>query len=225
MVVDTHVSNQIRNAVDSSHLVPLKYEFEASMAVPANVQDISPQNFFTWPKGKQRDAASVGLGWRFDQLLRVEGEIELDGSRRSFRGTGNRVKRRSIRTDGLFLRGHCWQGAVFPDGRGFGFEVRPPHAEGFEPWNEGFLYIDGKMHRAKVTKVPWLDKIIERGEDVSVELESDLGITRIEGTTTISTFRISNRDIWGLNLFQGGARYTWDGQTTYGMVERSSVPS
>ena len=223
LVVDTHVSNQIANTVDRSLRIPLKYEFEATMAVPANVQDNSPQNFFSWPKGKQRDAASIGLGWRFDQLLRVEGEIDVDGGKRTFAGVGNRVKRRSVRTDGLFLRGHCWQGAVFPDGRAFGFEVRPPHPEGFEPWNEGFVYIDGKMHEARVANVHWLDQIITSGEDVSFELQSDLGVTRIAGKTTITTFRIGNPDIWGLNLSQSTALYTWDDQTAFGMVERSNI--
>ncbi len=223
MVTDTHLSNQISNSIDPGRQVRLKYELEASMAVPADVQDISPQKFFTWGKGKQRDAASVGLGWRFQQLMRIEGEYEIDGVRRVFRGTGNRVKRRSVRTDGLFLRGHCWQSAVFPDGRAFGFEVRPVHDEGFEPWNEAYIYQDGRMHHGKVVKVPWLDKIIERGEDVSVEIQTDLGLTRIDGRTHISTFRISNPDIWGLNLHQAGARYTWGEQSTFGMIERSTV--
>ena len=30
-----------------------------------------------------------------------------------------------------------------------------------------------------------------------------------------------NPDIGGLNLQQGGARYSWDGQGSYGMIERS----
>lgn len=174
----------------------------------------------------QRQAArcaSVGLGWRFQQLMHIEGEYAINGVRRTFRGTGNRVKRRSVRTDGLFLRGHCWQSALFPDGRGFGFEVRPVHDEGLEPWNEAYTYQDGRMHHGKVVKVPWLDKIIERGEDVSVEIQTDLGLTHISGRTHISTFRISNPDIWGLNLHQAAARYTWDGQTNLGMIERSTV--
>jgi hypothetical protein len=225
VVQETTVADQIANTVAEGRSVPLKYEFEAVMTVPADVQDVNPKAFFSWPKGKQRDAASVGLGWRFQQLLSVEGELEVDGGKRSFKGVGNRVKRRSVRTDGLFLRGHCWQTAAFPDGRAFGFEVRPVHPEGFEPWNEAFVYLDGKMHHGKVVKVPWLGEIIPQGEDVSVEIETDLGITRIEGRTAISTFRIGNKDIWGLNLYQGGALYTWDGQTAYGMVERSTATS
>ena len=224
-VDETSVAEQIAGAASQDRPVRLKYEFEAVMAVPADVQDINPQTFFTWGKGKQRDAASVGLGWRFQQLLRVEGELEVDGVRRSFKGVGNRVKRRSVRTDGLFLRGHCWQSAVFPDGRAFGFEVRPRHPEGFDPWNEAFVYLDGKMHHGKVTKVPWLDAIIPQGEDVSLEIETDLGVTRIDGRTAISTFRIGGKELWGLNLYQGGALYNWDGQTAYGMIERSTVPT
>lgn len=223
MVTQSTTDAMIANAVDPSKTVRLKYEMEARMVVPADVQNITPETFFTWPKGKQRDAASVGLGWRFQQLMRIEGEYEIDGLRKPFTATGNRVKRRSVRTDGLFLRGHCWMSAVFPDGRAFGFEVRPVHDDGGEPWNEAFVYLNGTMHHGRVVKVPWLGEIIPSGEDVAVEIETDLGITRIEGTTHISTFRISNPDIWGLNLYQGCVRHDWDGQTAYGMLERSTV--
>jgi hypothetical protein len=225
MVVDTHVADQIAGTVDRSRRVPLRYEIELTMAVPANVQDNSPKNFFTWGKGKQRDAVSIGLGWRFDQLFRAEGELAVDGEVRSFRAVGNRVKRRSIRTDGLMLRGHNWQGAVFPDGSAFGYEARPEHDDGFEPWNEGFVYKDGVMHRAKAVNVPWLRRIVDRGDDVSVELHSDLGITHIKGTSALTTFRIGNKDIWGLDLHQGGALYQWNGQSAYGMIERSAASS
>ena len=56
-------------------------------------------------------------------------------------------------------------------------------------------------------------------------IESELGRTRIEGTTTLATFRVGNPDIGGLNLQQSGARYRWDGETAYGMIERSSHES
>lgn len=225
MVVDTSVADQIAGTVDRSRRVPLRYTVELTMAVPANVQDISPETFFRWGKGKQRDAVSVGLGWRFDQLFRAEGELVVDGEQRAFRAVGNRVKRRSIRTDGLMLRGHNWQGAVFPDGRAFGYEARPEHDDGFEPWNEGFVYQDGVMHPAKAVNVPWLRRIVAAGDDVSVELHSALGVTRIKGTTALSTFRVGNKDIWGLDLHQGGALYEWEGQSAYGMVERSAASS
>jgi hypothetical protein len=223
MVIDTHVSNQIALTVDRERLVPLKYEFELAMAVPPNEQDISPEKFATWGKGKQRDACSVGLGWRFEQMLRGEGWVELDGVRRPARVVGSRIKRRSVRTDGLFLRGHCWQAVVFPDGRAAGFEARPVHDDGEEPWNEGFVYQDGRMYPARATKVPWLARIVERGDDVSFELESELGTTHIEGVTELSTFQLSKDHLRGLALGQSGARYTWDDVSAYGMIERSSA--
>lgn len=222
-VVDTHVSHQLTQSVDRTQRVPLRYEVELTMAVPANVQDNSPQKFAKWGLGKQRDAVSVGLGWRFDQLLRGEGELYLDGQHRSFRAVGNRVKRRSVRTDGLMLRGHCWQAAVFPDGRAFGYEARPVHEGGLEPWNEGFIYQDGRMYPAKAVNPPWLKNLVARGDDVSVELHSELGVTRIEGVSELSTFRVSNQDIHGLDLHQGGARYRWGDSQAYGMIERSAA--
>jgi hypothetical protein len=222
-VVDTHVSHQLAGTVDRSRRIPLRYGIELTMAVPANVQDNSPQNFFKWGRGKQRDAVSVGLGWRFDQLLRAEGQLNVDGRRRSFRAVGNRIKRRSVRTDGLMLRGHCWQAAVFPDGRAFGYEARPVHDDGLEPWNEGFIFRDGRMYPAKALNPPWLRRLVARGDDVSVELHSELGVTRIEGISELSTFRVGNPDIGGLDLHQGGARYVWDDQKAYGMIERSAA--
>ena len=81
------------------------------------------------------------------------------------------------------------------------------------------------MYAARAVKVPWLRRIVGQGDDVSVELESELGITRIDGVTALSTFRVGNPDIGGLNLQQGGARYSWDGQGSYGMIERSAHES
>jgi len=221
--IDSHVENQISRSLDTQKRVPLSYSIDLSMATPAFVQDTSPEKFFKWGKGKQRDAMSVGLGWRLEQLMRGKGEIVVDGEKRSFNALGLRIKRRSIRTDGLFLRGHCWQAAVFPDGRGFAYLSYPPHDDGNEPWNEGFIYQDGRMYPARAVNQPWLKNIMPSGDDVSVELQSELGVTRIEGKTTLSTFRLSNPDIWGLNLHQGGAEYIWGNQKAIGMIERSSL--
>jgi hypothetical protein len=78
------------------------------------------------------------------------------------------------------------------------------------------------MYPAHAVKIPWLRRIVGEGEDCSLELESELGTTRIGGTTALSTFRVGNQDMPGLNLQQGGALYSWNGQSAYGMIERSS---
>jgi hypothetical protein len=52
-----------------------------------------------------------------------------------------------------------------------------------------------------------------------------LGITKIKGVTALNTFRVGNPDLLGLDLNQGGVHFTWDGQSAYGMMERSSHTS
>lgn len=221
--IDTNLDNMMGGNIDPARKVPLQYMAELEMAVPADIQNITPEAFAKLGKGEQRDAVSVGLGLRFTQLFTATGQMSVGGEQYDIAATGNRVKRRSVRTDGLMLRGHCWQGALFPDGRGFGFEVRPVHPEGYEPRNEGFVFLDGKMHHARVSKVKWFDEIITSGEDVSFLLESELGEHHIQGKTAISTIRVARSDLWGLNLHQGTALYKWDGQEALGMIERSNV--
>lgn len=84
---------------------------------------------------------------------------------------------------------------------------------------------DGKLIPARITKAPFLRRIVASGDDASVELESALGTMRIKGVTALSTFRIGNPDIGGLNLQRGGVLYTKDDQRAYGMMERSSHES
>ena len=56
-------------------------------------------------------------------------------------------------------------------------------------------------------------------------LESELGTTRIEGETVVSTYELALPEYPDFPvLSQSGARYTWDGEETYGMMERSSPP-
>jgi hypothetical protein len=234
VALESHVGEQLdgtftiaehyKDQPDPKRRVPLHYEFEMTAVVPANVMDHSPAKFFQFPKGKQRDAASVGLGWRFEQMMRGEGELTVDGVTRGMRLEGSRIKRRSVRTDSLFLNGHCWQAVVFPDGRAAGYEARPVHHDGLEPYNEGFVYQDGRLYPAKATKIPWFRTLLERGDDVSFELEYELGTLRIEGVSEMTTYMLATEQMRGLDLHQGGARYGWDGQSAYGMIERSATP-
>jgi hypothetical protein len=69
-VVDTTAAQQIAREVDASRRIPLRYEIELEPVVPAFLQDVNPADFTTWGKGEQRDALSVGLGMRFEQLAR-----------------------------------------------------------------------------------------------------------------------------------------------------------
>jgi hypothetical protein len=199
---------------------PIRFEAELEMAAPGWTQDFRPDKLAALSEAERIDAGLMGFGWRVEQCWRGEGELTLDGETRSFRAVGNRIHRQSVRPMGAF-RGHCWQAAVFPDGRAFGLCTYPPREDG-STYNDAYIWLDGVWHKAHATKIPWLRKIMLEGDDVSLELESDLGVTRIEGRTLLSSFHIGNPGVNGMNNQQGSVRYRWDGQEVMGMIERSS---
>jgi hypothetical protein len=198
----------------------LKFDVELEMAAPGWTQDLRPEKLASMTEAERIDAGLMGFGWRVEQVWRGEGELTIDGQSRAFRAVGNRIHRQSVRPMGAF-RGHCWQAAVLPDGRAFGYCAYPPRDDG-STYNEGYIWQDGRMYQARATKIPFLRNIMPNGDDVSLELESELGTTRIAGVSALATFHIGNPGVNGMNNNQGGALYTWDGQSAYGMIERSS---
>ena len=218
--VDSHVKQQITQSIDPSVRTPVRFDVELTMAAPAWVQDNSPERLASMTEAERIEAANMGIGYRIEQLCRAEGVYEIDGETRKFRGVGSRIHRQSVRPLSGF-RGHCWQAAVFPDGRAFGYIAYPPREDGSDAYNEGFVYIEGRMLPARAVTIPWLKRLAPTGDDVSLELESELGRHRIDASTTMSTFRVGNPDIGGFNLQQSGVRYRWDDEETFGMIERS----
>lgn len=221
--VDGTIEQQIRKTIDPKNRRSVRFDVELEMVTPAWVQDLSPEKVAKMSPRDADEAKYMGIGWRFEHLFRARGTFFFDGKNHEFRGSGLRIKRQSVRPLGGF-RGHCWQSAVFPDGRAFGYITYPPREDG-SALNEGYIFQDGKMYPARAVTIPWLRRIVGEGDDVSLALESELGITHIKGVTALSTFRVGNPDIGGLNLQQGGVRYTWDDQTAYGMIERSAHES
>jgi len=223
---DGHVSEQIDGSFKTKQpvLTKVRLEAEMTMATPAWVQEVSADTA-KMSAQEAANAQAMGLGYRFEHHFRAQGTFEIDGKKRDFKGLGTRIHRQSIRRlDGFF--GHCWLSALFPDGSAFGCLAYPPLPGKTEySYNDAVIYKNGKLYPARITKAPFLRRIVFAGDDVTVELESELGKTRITGVTGLSTFRVGNPDIGGLNLQQAGARFTWDGQSAFGMVERSSHES
>lgn len=203
--------------------VPVSWEVEIVMAAPAWTQDYREEKLAGMTAREREDAGSMGYGWRIEQLCRGEGRLSVGGEERSFRAVGSRIHRQSVRPMGAF-RGHCWQSALFPDGRGFGFITYPPlpGEDPAETYNNGYVVIDGTFHKARVTKIPFLRNVMPEGDDVSIELESALGTHRIAARTVLATFHMGNPGVNGFNNQQGGVLYSWDGVETLGMIERSS---
>jgi prepilin-type processing-associated H-X9-DG protein len=224
--LDGHVSEQIdgRFKTKKPTPTPVRLQAEMTMATPAWVQEVSA-DIANMTKEEAANAQAMGLGYRFEHHFRATGTLAIDGRTRDFKGTGTRIHRQSIRRLEGFT-GHCWLSALFPDGRAFGCLAYPPlSGQSDYSYNDAVIYQNGRMIPARIRKAPFLRRIVARGDDASVELESELGITHIKGVTALSTFRIGNPDMGGLNLQQGGALYTWDGQSALGMVERSSHES
>ncbi|OAA25747.1 hypothetical protein UG55_102015 [Frankia sp. EI5c] len=203
--------------------VDVEFHVEATMAVPPWIQGS------LLPEAAERLATSVegGLmgGARYEQLFRAVGTLRVGAEEHTFTGSGLRIRRQGVRELAGFW-GHCWQSAVFPDGRAFGYIAYPPRADGEPTFNEGFLYTGaGPLIPARVVRAPWLGVLQPAGEDVSVVLDSELGRTTIEGETALSTFDVTVRPEMPNFpvLYQGAVRYRWDGQETYGMLERSTM--
>jgi hypothetical protein len=199
------------------------YDVELTMVAPAWVQDYRVEKLAGMSEKDRADAGSMGYGYRIEQMFRGEGTFTIDGKTRDFKCNGSRIHRQSVRPMAAF-RGHCWQSVVFPDGRAFGYIAYPLRDGEVEAdrYNIGYYYQDGKMYPAKAVKIPFLRKIMPRGDDVSLALETELGIIEIGGTTEMATFHLGNPGVNGFNNQQSGVRYTLDGMTAFGMIERSS---
>ncbi len=214
-------------------LVDVAFHVEAKMAVPP------------WIQGAlQRDAAAqlktsvegdLMGGPRYEQLFRASGKLTVgDGKPHEFTGTGLRIRRQGVRKLAGFW-GHAWQSAVFPSGKAFGYIAYPPRPDGQPTFNEGYIFTgDGPLVAARVVQAPWLTRLQALGEDVSLVLETDDGTVHIEGETVFSTHDIHHDDdtfsVKAMKkempsfpaLQQAGVRYRWDGEETYGMLERSN---
>ena len=205
--------------------VELEYEVECETVAPPWVQG-------AMATGLEHVATSGGDkgdlmgGDRLEQLMKVTGQVKVDGKAQTFTGGGNRIRRQGIRIFQGFW-GHCWQATAFPSGRAFGYIAYPPRDDGQPTYNEGYIFTgDGGLIPAKVVEAPWLHDLQFSGEDVSCVLESALGRTRITAQLAMAAPSL-HMDATGVQnfppLLQGVARYTWDGETAYGMIERSNL--
>jgi hypothetical protein len=212
-------------------LVDLQFEVEAKLVVPP------------WVQGALRADANSALktsiegdlmgGPRYEQLFRATGAVRVGGAEHAFTGSGLRIRRQGVRRlEGFW--GHCWQSALFPSGQAFGYIAYPPRPDGQPTFNEGYVFDgDGGLIAARVVEAPWLTKLQPLGENVSVVLETADRTVRIEGETVLSTHDITDPSEippdqlaklanWTFPaLQQAGVRYRWDGEETYGMLERS----
>jgi hypothetical protein len=203
-------------------MVDVEFELETSMAVPPWIQGTMSTDAAKILNASE-EADFMG-GDRFEQLFRAKGVVRIGTEVHEFSGSGLRIRRQGIRNVQDFW-GHCWQSALFPSGKAFGYNAYPPRENVKPTYNEGFIYEgNGELIPARVVKAPWLSKLSANGDDVSCVLETPKGEVHIEAETFVSTFAMGRPNMPENFpvLQQTGVRYRWDGEETYGMMERSS---
>jgi prepilin-type processing-associated H-X9-DG protein len=172
----------------------------------------------------QEEGHLIGYPWRFEQLCRATGTVTVGNETHILNGGANRIRRQGVRRLAS-LWGHVWQAASFPSGFGFGFQIYPPRKDGKPTYNEGYVVDAGELVGARVVKAPFLHTLQPRDEDVSLILEAAGKTLEIEGRTMMSTFMIMPPEInGGLQLQQALVRYSFNGETAVGMLERSITP-
>ncbi len=209
---------------DKPVMTDVEFDIHMHMAVPpwmpgSMLKDDDKAAF----EGEQGEFISP----RYEQLFRCYGTMRIGKDVYNFSGPGLRIRRTGVRKLRGFW-GHCWQSAVFPGGKAFGFNTFPPKGDGTPTYNEGYVFDgSGVLKPARAIKIPWLTELNPAGDDVSCTLETEDGIVSIEGATFIN---LRSRVPKGLTppgfpvVQQAHARYRWDGEDTVGMIERSSLP-
>jgi hypothetical protein len=226
---DTTVSDQMSGAAAEGRTAQLDLDVDATMAVPAWF----PGQFSSRARGMLATGPEGGfISSRYEQLFRAEGTFVVDSHAFRFRGGGLRVRRQG-RRDTSELWGHAWQAALFPSGRAFAYNCFPRRPDGAPSYNEGYVFDRGEMLAATAVRAPWMTRFEPSGGDVSCALETERGVVEIEARTALSTFipKVSVlNDLFGmpflggadrLYFHQGIARYRWDGEEAFGMIERS----
>lgn len=217
-------------ALDTTAAALALAPFPNAEHVPLTIEVVLTTALPPWVSGTMTDEAKqlfddgfagAFISPRYEQLCTAEGAVRVADEEWTFRGTALRIHRQGPRDVGGFW-GHCWPSALFPSGRGFGALAFPPRPDGQPTFNEGFVYDGERMVPATLVDAPWLRRLQPTGDDVSLTLRTATGDVRIEGETIASSCMPGDwNPEFAPALQQAGARYRWDGEESYGMIERS----
>jgi len=178
-----------------------------------------------WIQGSLGGEGFVPGEDRFEQLFAAQGTVRIGDEGTAFSGGGLRIHRKGgNRTPTGDFFGHVWCSAFFPSGRAFGFIHYYPRPDGSSKFCEGWVLEDGKIVAAEVLDRPWLQTSQVYDDKFSFILHTRSGESRVEARTHASNF-LPQRSVGAGKAFpslqQGIARYRWEGEEAYGMVERS----
>lgn len=181
-----------------------------------------------WDLNTKADGKTAFSHAHWQQSCWVEGSIEYGGSRITFEGKGIRDHSRGPR-DMFNLGQHYWLCDQFPSGRAFSV-VSVEATTVYPPISTAFIVENGTMRDAEVVSVP-SDRSFEKPAEIV--LREPGGDHRITGRLLHDmSFSIKYPDEFLLGyrdgaqqhwLREGQVRWTWDGETGYGLGERSVV--
>lgn len=216
-------------AAPSGPRAPVRVEIETQSVVPLWVHGRMSTTGAQLMDEDSEARRFTGHGFRYEQLVQAQGWVKIgDETRIDFSGRGLRVHRRSSRISTGF-RGHVWQSAVFPSGKGFGYTAFPPLPDGAPTFCEGYYFDGEQMHPALPVDIPWMRVATPNAQDVGFTLRTAKGDVRIEAVTDATNFSTARSAAAGgpdpLLQQQGAARYSLGGEQAFGMIERSSFRS
>lgn len=135
----------------------IEIDIEMEMAAPPGVSGtLLPEAGAILSGGVEGEYMSP----RYEQLFRTKGTLRVGDERCEFNGNGLRIRRQGARKFEGFW-GHCWQSALFPSGRAFGYNTYPPRADGKPSFNEGFIFDGtGKLKPARAVQIPWMTRLL-----------------------------------------------------------------
>ena len=174
----------------------VEFHIEMNMAVPLWVPGSLLADAGTvLSSGDERKFMSP----RYEQLFLAKGALRISDdlaglTQYEFTARGLRIRCQGVRKFEGFS-GHCWQSALFPSGRAFGYITYPPRSDGTPSYNEGYIF-DGEdgLKPARALQVPWLSKLVESGDDASFVLETPHGSQiGIKGETFANTRSCGHR--------------------------------
>lgn len=171
--------------------------------------------------------------YRYDQLVRVTGEVHTPDGPSQFEGFGLRSHVRGTRNlDGM--AGTCWMSGLFPSGKGFGVLVNIG-VDGRYWFSEACTTDGMTLSPARVLQFPKRHRDLDEGR-FWLQLASDsLGLIDIAGEDVRAFYwsmpswgsaattppRYGKDPHAGVLMKQALARYEWNGEIGFGLNERS----
>ncbi len=219
---ETTTADQIANRFGGSQAVP-------NPTVPLRFDIVYEMTVTPWLNGAyEPDGVVLATERRFEQLCSAEGEVEISGTTIPLKGGGLRIRRKGTmqRSDYSDWMGHVWMSAQFASGCAFGIDNFHPHPDGSIRYHEGWVLDNGEILPAKFVDTPWKTDWVASGENVSFILRTERGDVQIDAETDVTIVNPIAEPPAGRAAFpstqQGIARFRWNGEEAYGMIERSS---